>query len=86
MSKELTLRERIAQLNEKDRDDVQSNLRSAIYHLASCWDALRNVENVVKIDIETDEIECCAGDVTDPFDAFKKKLDDILDWMEIASV
>ena len=82
-------RKRIATLGEEDRLDLEQSLRAAIFHLANCWDSLRNAEEILQTDdedysIETDYIEGATGETIDAADAFKFKLEYILDEMEVS--
>jgi hypothetical protein len=86
----MTIRERIAQLDSDGREDVQQNLRSAIFHLAHCWDALRDAENILNgaggdFEIEVDQIGGATGEVAAPKGAFRLSLECILDNMEAST-
>jgi hypothetical protein len=74
-------------LDEDDRIDIRGNLRSAIFHMAHCWDALRDAEKILDGDggdfeIEVDQISGVTAEVTTPEDAFGLSLERILDNME----
>ena len=76
--------EQYAQLSAEDKDDLLVALRSAIFHLALCWDALRDAENIVEAEIETDDIESITGNMDIPPDnAFKLTLEEIIEWAEV---
>ena len=56
----------------EDREDMLGHLRDAIYHLTSCWDALRQAEGLVPGEINEEDISGYAGNTTDPADAYKQ--------------
>lgn len=64
---------------------IASHLREAIFHLASCWDALREAEQALSTDdayleIEVDEITGITSDCGHPpCDAFKFTDDELFE-------
>lgn len=59
------------ELTADERAEAIQHLRDAVFHLASCWDALREVETITEGEVETDAIECVTGDVNEPVDALE---------------
>jgi hypothetical protein len=60
----------IDKLTEIERATVFHKMREAAFHLASCWDALREAEDALGADIETDQISGMTSDLNDPGDAY----------------
>ena len=64
---------------------MRSALRDAVFHLCSCWDALRTLEEQFEdesLEIETDNIQTLAGEIAaDPAQVYKynKVPDSLLD-------
>ena len=67
-----------------DREEVAGALREAAYHLAACWDALRELEMLTGEEVETDNliVQSLAADCEVP--ATYPTLDDqyITDFLE----
>lgn len=57
-------------LNTEEKAEFCSHIREAMFHLASCWDALREAENLTEDEIETDEISGITSEVSDPSEAY----------------
>lgn len=57
-------------LNTEEKAKFCSHIRTAMFHLASCWDALREAENLTEDEIETDEISGITSEVSDPSEAY----------------
>jgi hypothetical protein len=72
-AKELTVKEAIAKLSLEDRAELISHTKDAVFHLASCWDSLRAVENLLDgPEIDTEHISGITGDVDcDPGTAYR---------------
>lgn len=60
----------IQDLPADDKLEFCSHVREAIFHLASCWDALRQAESMIEGDIETKSISEITSNIDDPEDAF----------------
>ena len=64
-------------------------LRDAVFHLASCWDSLSVIESELGCTIETDAIQCLAGEIGEPAQAYRRKhlpiesLDEVLNALEV---
>ena len=68
-------------LDEEAKEQVLTGLRDAVFHIASAWDALREVEVACEahdVEVETDEVEGLAGDTTDPQDSYSISNEDLL--------
>jgi hypothetical protein len=84
----MTIPERIAQLDDEDKGELTEHLQAAIYHLASCWDALLAAEQVLgggDIEIETEDISTIAGETMEPSEAYALNLGTILAHIEVAA-
>lgn len=57
-------------MKKQVKEEFRDRIRDAVFHLASCWDALREAEVLAGVDIETADIEALAGDCGDAGDAF----------------
>ena len=68
-----------ADLSPEDRTELCNHVRTAMYHMASCWDALRQAENILEEEIETDDISGITCGIDDPAEAFEIPDVDILD-------
>jgi hypothetical protein len=66
-------------LSAEDKADFCSHIKTAMFHLASCWDALREAECLVGGGIETDDISGLTSEVTDPSEAYKTSDSDVLE-------
>lgn len=65
-----------------DKELVRESLREAAYHLAACWDALREIEQETGLEVETEAIEELAGDCDCPAsypEVDDERLEDFLD-------
>ena len=72
-----TYLERFDKLSPEDQEELREQLATAVFHLASCWDALFQVEAILnaeaeidQAEIETDHIHGLAGEVDAPTEAF----------------
>jgi hypothetical protein len=61
-------------------------LRIAVFHLASCWDALARVESESDSIIEVSDICSFAGDVDNPNDAMHVDDDVVRQWLDFIKV
>lgn len=81
------IRAAVGKLTPEDREQFTDHLQEAIYHLASCWDALFQCERLLsdtgEIEIETEHISGVAGETGASSEAYKLTLDEILDRMEV---
>ena len=72
-------------LDAEKQAEVLTGLRDAVFHIASAWDALREVAVACEahdVEVETDEVEGLAaglaGDTTDPQDSYSISNEDLL--------
>jgi hypothetical protein len=73
-------------MTDELKDLSRQSLRDAIYHLACCWDMLRDVEEALTTDdhevtIMTDDIEEITGECWPPSSAFaisNEQLDELM--------
>ena len=65
-------------------EPVRRNLRSAVYHLLCCWDALNDAERASSdLDaFEISDIECIAGGLLDADDALNIEESTVQKWIE----
>lgn len=61
---------------EVDRKEIALHLTEAAYHLAACWDALREIEDITGAEVETDNgtLQSLAADCECP--AARRTVDD----------
>lgn len=65
-----------------DKEVVREALREAAYHMAACWDALRQIEQETGLEVETEQIEGLASDCDCPAnypEVDDERLQDFLD-------
>lgn len=77
---------RTEQLDADDLESARTALKNAVFHLASCWDALGELEGILGGEVETDEISGITSNVgSDPAEAFQldaEELDEFLNSIE----
>lgn len=86
-----TLLEQIQALDAPIKEALCGHIKQAVYHLAECWDALRDAEEVLQeanssfdsFDIETDDIEVLTAETSDPSDAFKSTDATVLEYLGV---
>jgi len=76
-----------ATLTKEQRAEIRTALKDAIFHLCSCWDALREAEEVFQesgitegdfsIEVETEDIELLAGDCCPAENVYEIKAEDL---------
>ena len=74
-------------LAKEQRAEIRTTLKDAIFHLCSCWDSLREAEEVfqeagLEIEVESEDIEfmtigCCPAD--DAYHISDEDLDSLID-------
>jgi hypothetical protein len=69
-------------MTTEDREELRGSLRAALFHLASCWDQLGAAEGILGPEIETDDISCFAGNLSDPSEAFSMPDDEVDDMID----
>ena len=80
------MKEKLAALSAEDRRAIADDVREAIFHLASAWDALGRAERAIEEDIETDSISAITSDVVEPEDAYALSDDAVLEVLEAIDV
>ena len=53
-------------MSKEDRTELAAKLAEAAYHMAACWDALREIEGITGTEVETQKIKGLAGDCDCP--------------------
>jgi len=76
-----TLTDIIRALGPDAQPDAVQSVRDACFHLASCWDALREFENITEAQINEEDIASLAGEFCVPAssDAYYLSVDLILE-------
>lgn len=67
----------IKRLSAANRAELHHRLQEAVYHLASCWDALRAAEDVIGDEIEVDDINGATSNVSDPGEAYRLEFESL---------
>ena len=87
MDTELTLTEKVAKLDDQDRQFFKLAMQAAIFGLATCWDALHDAENILSeagydTEIETDQLDLITSEIVNPAEAYGFELAVIVEYME----
>lgn len=72
----------LTKLCKEDQAAFCQHIREAMFHLASCWDALRDAETVGETEIETDEITGMTSNCGEPEDAYQVSVEDIMEALD----
>ena len=56
-------------LSLEERAAFDAHLRTALYHLLAHWDAMREMESIADITVETEDLSDLAGSLGEPGEA-----------------
>lgn len=67
-----------------DRQEIGSHLATAAFHLAACWDSLRELEGITEAEVETENriLQSVAAEVDCPAEPLTVDADTVQDFLD----